>query len=351
MRRRWLISVVLMLIGPANAWAQSWPAKPIKGDCALYRRRRHRHRLAHRCATIVSPARPAHHHRDPARAPAAPSAQMPSRRRTRTATPSCSRLRATPSRRGSMPTCPTTRRAISRRSRRSPTLPNVLVIAPEKNIKTVQELVAAARAKPGAMTYASAGAGSATHLNAQRFLLSAGVTAVHIPFKGGPEALREVITGRVDFYFAPLLIALPFIQAGQVRALAVSNATRVAALPDVPTTTEAGFPNSDYNFWVAMFVPSKTPREIVDKLYQETANGSATAGNEGQARQARRRADDDETRGVRRLCEERDRDQCGARQSRRARDAMTIRPERRCDIQDGGENLCRQPHIKRHSPS
>jgi tripartite-type tricarboxylate transporter receptor subunit TctC len=151
------------------------------------------------------------------------------------------------------------------------TLPNVLVVSADKNIKTARQLVDSSLVKASRTNYASAGAGSATHLNAERFLLSAGLRAVHIPFKGGPEALREVIAGRVDFYFSPLLIALPFIQSGQLRALAVSNARRVAALPDVPTTAEAGFPNSDYNFWVAMFVPSRTPRDIVDKLYGQTA--------------------------------------------------------------------------------
>lgn len=149
-------------------------------------------------------------------------------------------------------------------------LPNVLVVAPSKNIRTVQALVAAARAKPGGMNYGSGGTGSATHLNGERFRLSAGFEAVHIPFKGGPEALTEAMTGRVDFVFSPLLPSLPFIKDGKAVALGVSTSKRATALPDVPTTLEAGYANSDYNFWIGMFVPAKTPRNIVDKLHQET---------------------------------------------------------------------------------
>jgi tripartite-type tricarboxylate transporter receptor subunit TctC len=270
MRRRWLISVVLMLIGPANAWAQSWPAKSIKGVVPytaggaidIVSRTVAQQLSVQLGQPIIIETRPG------AGGTIGTNAVAKADPDGYTILLTASSHTVSPWVYANLPY--DTARDLSAITPLA-TLPNVLVIAPEKNVKSVQELVAAARAKPGAITYASAGAGSATHLNAQRFLLSAGVTAVHIPFKGGPEALREVITGRVDFYFAPLLIALPFIQAGQVRALAVSNATRVAALPDVPTTTEAGFPNSDYNFWVAMFVPSKTPREIVDKLYQETA--------------------------------------------------------------------------------
>jgi tripartite-type tricarboxylate transporter receptor subunit TctC len=149
-------------------------------------------------------------------------------------------------------------------------LPNVLVVAPAANIRSAQALVAAARAKPGGLNYASGGTGSATHLNAERFRLSAGFTGVHIPFKGGPEALAEVMGGRVDFVFSPILPSLPFIRAGKAMALGVSTSKRASALPDVPTTLEAGFADSDYNFWVGMFVPAKTPRDIVDRFHRET---------------------------------------------------------------------------------
>src|SRR6185436_7010269 len=149
-------------------------------------------------------------------------------------------------------------------------LPNVLVIAPSKGIRSVKELVAAAKAKPGSLTYASAGAGSATQLNAERFRLGAQFEGVHVPFKGTPEALTEVITGRVDIYFCPVISVLQFLKEGRVVALAVGSTKRSTALPDMPTTLEAGIPNSDYNFWVGMAVPSKVPRGIVAKLYQQT---------------------------------------------------------------------------------
>src|SRR5277367_3483335 len=103
--------------------------------------------------------------------------------------------------------------------------PNVLVVPPQR-FKTIGELVAAGKAKPGALTYGSGGVGAATHLNAERFRLSAGFEAVHVPFKGAPEALREILGNRIDFYFAPILSAVPLIQSGQVRGLAVSSLKR-----------------------------------------------------------------------------------------------------------------------------
>ena len=149
-------------------------------------------------------------------------------------------------------------------------IPNVLVIAPSRGVRTVKELVAAAKAKPGTLTYASAGAGSATQLNAERFRLGAGLQGVHVPFRGTPEALTEVITGRVDIYFCPVISVLQFLKEGRLLGLAVGSSRRSSALPDLPTTVEAGIPNSDYNFWVGMAVPSKTKRSIVAKLHQST---------------------------------------------------------------------------------
>ena len=149
-------------------------------------------------------------------------------------------------------------------------LPNVLVIAPSRGIRSVKELVAAAKARPGTLTYASAGAGSATQLNAERFRLGAGFEGVHVPFKGTPEALTDVLTGRVDYYFCPVISVLQFIKDGKLLALAAGSTKRSSALPDVATTLEAGIPNSDYNFWVGMMVPAKTPRDIVMKLSQNT---------------------------------------------------------------------------------
>lgn len=148
--------------------------------------------------------------------------------------------------------------------------PNVLVVAPSKNFRTLQDLVAAARSKPGSMTYASGGVGTPTHLAAERFRISAAFEAQHVPFKSQPAAMTEVMTGRVDFYFCPVFPALPLIQAGKLVPLAVSGSKRVSALPGLPTVLEAGFANSDYNFWVGMFVPANTPADIVRKLHNET---------------------------------------------------------------------------------
>ncbi len=150
-------------------------------------------------------------------------------------------------------------------------LPNVLVISPDKGIKTVPDLVKAAKAKPGAMNYASAGVGTATQLNAERFRMGAGIEVVHVPFKGTPEALTEVLSGRVDYYFCPVNAVLPLIESKKLLALAMGSSKRSAALPDVATTVEAGVANSDYNFWVGMVVPAKTPRDVVTKIHQETA--------------------------------------------------------------------------------
>lgn len=149
-------------------------------------------------------------------------------------------------------------------------LPNVLVIAPSKGIRSVKELVAAAKAKPGAMNAASVGVGSATHLNAERFRLGAGIDVVNVPFKGTPEALTEVMTGRVDYYFCPVNAVLPLLKDGRLIPLAVGSSKRSVALPELPTTLEAGIPNSDYNFWVGMFAPAKTPHEVLNRLHQET---------------------------------------------------------------------------------
>lgn len=149
-------------------------------------------------------------------------------------------------------------------------LPNVLVVAPDK-YKSLKELVDAAKAKPGSLNYASVGGGSAAHLNAERMNMAAGIKVQHVPFRGGPEALNEIMAGRVDYYFVPLPPARGLIAGKKVTALAVSGAERASALPDVPTTVEAGLPNSEYNFWTAMFVPAATPKDIVDRLNAEVA--------------------------------------------------------------------------------
>jgi tripartite-type tricarboxylate transporter receptor subunit TctC len=132
-------------------------------------------------------------------------------------------------------------------------VPNVLLVAPSKDIKSLQELVA--KAKDGSMTFASAGAG---------------LKATHVPFRGGPEALTEVMTGRVDFIFIGISSGLPFIQNKQLVPLAVSSAKRSPTLPDLPTTLEAGYKDSDFNYWNGMLVPAKTPSPIIERLFAET---------------------------------------------------------------------------------
>jgi tripartite-type tricarboxylate transporter receptor subunit TctC len=154
-------------------------------------------------------------------------------------------------------------------------LPNVLITSPTK-FKTVQELVDNARQHPGVLNYGSAGNGSATHMNAEIFRTSAGFDAQHVPYKGTPEAMTETATGRIDFFFAPLSSALPLIKAGRLRALAVGTLQRSPLLPDVPTTTEAGYAQSDYVFWVGMLAPAATPRPIVERLNAEATRALAS---------------------------------------------------------------------------
>lgn len=149
-------------------------------------------------------------------------------------------------------------------------LANVLVVSPAK-YKSVKDVVEAAKAKPGALNYASAGAGSASHVNAERFLLAAKAKAQHVPFKGAPEALREIVADRIDFYFSPLAPARGLINEGKLGAIAVSASQRSKALPNVPTTIEAGLPDSEYNFWIGVFAPAKTPAPVLDRLHKEIA--------------------------------------------------------------------------------
>lgn len=148
-------------------------------------------------------------------------------------------------------------------------LPNVLVVAPSKGWKSVQDLVKAAKAEPGKLTYASAGAGSATHMNIEKFRLRAGFQAVHVPYKGTPEALTDTMAGRVDMFFAPVVAALGLVREGRVLGLAVGGEKRSSVLPDVPTTQEAGFADSAYNFWVGMIAPAGVPAPIIERLNAE----------------------------------------------------------------------------------
>jgi tripartite-type tricarboxylate transporter receptor subunit TctC len=155
-------------------------------------------------------------------------------------------------------------------------MPTVLVVSPAKGYKSLADLVAAGKAKPGAMNYSSAGAGNFSHFATEVFLRAAGFQAVHVPNKGAPEAITEVVAERVDFFFSPLLLALSQIRAGKLQALAVSGSQRAAAMPDVPTTAEAGYPGSEYNFWVGLFAPTKTPGSILQRLHAEALKAVQT---------------------------------------------------------------------------
>jgi tripartite-type tricarboxylate transporter receptor subunit TctC len=150
-------------------------------------------------------------------------------------------------------------------------MPVVILFNPKKGYKQLKDFVDYAKANPGKVNYSSAGAGNSSHLNGELFRLAAGFQAVHIPFKGAPEAMTEVIAGRADYYFSPLVNSLPLMKDGQLQALAVSNSSRASALPDLPTITQAGYPNSEYNFWAGVFLPSKTPAPIKEKLHAEIA--------------------------------------------------------------------------------
>ena len=150
-------------------------------------------------------------------------------------------------------------------------LPNVLVTTPGR-FKDVRDLVEQARSKPGTLNYGSAGNGSATHMNAEVFRFAAGIQAQHVPFKGTPEALNEVMAGRIDWFFAPMVSALSLVQSGKLKALAVGTAKRSDVLPQVPTTVEAGVPGSEYLFWVGLFAPAKTPAPTVDRLQVQVAS-------------------------------------------------------------------------------
>jgi tripartite-type tricarboxylate transporter receptor subunit TctC len=144
---------------------------------------------------------------------------------------------------------------------------NVMIIPATRPWKTVQDFITEAKAKPGSISFGSVGIGSATHISAEKFRLAAGIEATHVPYRGGSEVITDILGGRIDFYFCPLSTALPLIRDGQVRVLVVSTPKRVADLPDVPTPDEAGLKGADTEIWYGVFVPAKTPREIVDRLH------------------------------------------------------------------------------------
>jgi tripartite-type tricarboxylate transporter receptor subunit TctC len=150
-------------------------------------------------------------------------------------------------------------------------VPNVLVVAPAQGVKSVKELIALARQKPGQITYGSAGVGSGMHINGEQFRLVADIDVVHVPYKGGPEALTDLQGGRIQFVFSPIGIALPLVKDKRLIALAVSTAARAPALPEVPTVAEAALPGFDFDTWYGLFAPGTTPPALVTRVSADVA--------------------------------------------------------------------------------
>jgi tripartite-type tricarboxylate transporter receptor subunit TctC len=148
------------------------------------------------------------------------------------------------------------------------TIPTILITPPGK-YKTAADFISAAKAQPGKLACATAGVGSATHMALERFRFAAGFEVLNVHTKGAGEALTEVVSGRADCYFALVFQAQKMRDAGKVEAHAVSAPKRTALMPDLPTTVELGYPNSDYNFWLGALVAAKTPRPIVERLHKE----------------------------------------------------------------------------------
>lgn len=150
------------------------------------------------------------------------------------------------------------------------TQPFVLVVGPSAGVKSVSELTAMAKAKPGQIKFGSAGMGSGTHFCAEKFKTAAGIDVAHVPFKGGPEANAAAIAGEVTYWFPPLAMALKNVQEGKLLALGVSSAKRSSALPEVPTMAQAGVILEDVN-WFGVWAPAGTPASVADKLAKDVA--------------------------------------------------------------------------------
>jgi tripartite-type tricarboxylate transporter receptor subunit TctC len=149
--------------------------------------------------------------------------------------------------------------------------PQVLVVNPATPYKSAHDLIAAAKAKPGEITYGSAGIGSGGHFNAELFRIAAGIEVLHIPYKGGVDAINDTAAGRLSFTFNTLTLALPFIRDGRVRVLAVSSAQRTSLLPEVPTVAETALPGFEYTFWNGLWAPAGTPAPVADKIARDLA--------------------------------------------------------------------------------
>ncbi len=144
--------------------------------------------------------------------------------------------------------------------------PHVIVVHPSLPVKSVGELVKLAKAKPGALDYASAGLGTVTFLATELFKADAGVKLTHVPYKGGGESLLSIVSGETAVYFSPLVVALPHIRRSRLRALAVTSKKRMSLVPDIPTVAESGYPKYEFNLWNGLLVPAKTPKEAITAI-------------------------------------------------------------------------------------
>jgi tripartite-type tricarboxylate transporter receptor subunit TctC len=147
--------------------------------------------------------------------------------------------------------------------------PNVMVVSPSRGWKTASDVVKQAKAERGKMAFASAGVGSATHINGEKFKAAAGIDILHVPYKGTPEALNDVMGGRVDYFFSPVVSALSLVRDGRLQALANGSPKRSSVLPDVPTTEEAGYKGSAYDYWAGLLAPAGTPPAVIERLNKE----------------------------------------------------------------------------------
>jgi tripartite-type tricarboxylate transporter receptor subunit TctC len=156
--------------------------------------------------------------------------------------------------------------------------PNVLIVHPSSKLKSVADLLAEARASPGKINFAFAGIGSGTHLNTEKFKLASKIDVTMVSYKGTAEAIIDVVGGRVDTYFAPISAALPFVQSGKARALAVTTSSRAAQLPAVPTVAESGMPGFEFILWFGLWGPTGIPAPIVNKIYTDFNRALADPG-------------------------------------------------------------------------
>ena len=156
-------------------------------------------------------------------------------------------------------------------------VPNVLVVTPAQPLKSVKELIAAAKQKPAQLTYGSAGVGSGMHMTGEHFRLAAGIDVIHVPYKGGPEALTDLQGGRIQFVFSPIGLAVPLVKDRRLVALGVTTAQRSPALPDVPTVAEAGVPGFEFDTWYGIFAPGGTPRAMRERVAADVARAIGSA--------------------------------------------------------------------------